>query len=500
MLIQNFRQSLFRVDQVREIDAHAIRAGKIAGIELMRRAAFAAFSCLRKRWPQARRLTIVAGPGNNGGDAFLIAVLAKAEGLAVELVASSEQSRGDAETARGNWRDAGGSIRLAQIDAVLPSADVIVDGLFGTGISRAPAGVDALLIERMQQATGRRLSLDVPSGLDADTGFAPGVALKADATISFVAWKRGLFTADGMDCCGELELDTLAIPYSSYAGRDADARLLGIELFNQFPVRKRNVNKGCFGHVLVVGGESGMAGAPRLAAEASLRAGAGLVSVATRLAHVAPINASRPEIMAHGVDDPQMLDALIERASVLAVGPGLGVRGWGHALWDRAVHGGKPMVLDADGLNLLASHASSDMQISVITPHPGEAARLLGCDVVEIQKDRFASVRRLAEKFDCVAVLKGAGTLVADPRGQVALCPFGNPGMASAGMGDLLTGVIAGLLAQGMSPWDSACLGVLAHAVSGDRAAQGRPRGLLASDLLLPLRDCVNGAVACAHE
>ena len=187
MLIQNFRQSLFRVDQVREIDAHAIRAGKIAGIELMRRAAFAAFSCLRKRWPQARRLTIVAGPGNNGGDAFLMAVLAKAEGLAVELVASSEQSRGDAETARGNWRDAGGSIRLAQVDAVLPSADVIVDGLFGTGISRAPAGIDALLIERMQQATGRRLSLDVPSGLDADTGFAPGVALKADAAISFVA-------------------------------------------------------------------------------------------------------------------------------------------------------------------------------------------------------------------------------------------------------------------------------------------------------------------------
>lgn len=500
MLIQTFRQSLFRVEQVREIDAHAIRVGKIPGIELMRRAASAGFACLRKRWPQARRLTIVAGPGNNGGDAFLLALMAKAEGLAVELVASSEGSHGDARIARENWSEAGGSIRFLGADGPLPAADVIVDGLFGTGISRAPAGIDALLIERMQQSSAKRLALDVPSGLNADTGCAPGPVLRADATISFVAWKRGLFTADGMDCCGELELDTLGIPYSAYAGKDADARLLGSELFGQLPVRKKNVNKGCFGHVLVVGGESGMAGAVRLASEAALRTGAGLVSVATRAAHIASINAARPEVMAHGVEDPQTLDSLVERASVLAVGPGLGMRAWGHALWDRAMHSGKPIVLDADGLNLLARQLPSTTRPTVITPHPGEAARLLGCGISEVQDDRFAAVRKLAKAFSCVAVLKGAGTVVSDPDGQVALCPFGNPGMASAGMGDLLTGIIAGFLAQGMSAWSSATLGVLAHALSGDRAAQGRPRGLVASDLFLPLRDCVNGGAPWTHE
>lgn len=500
MLIQSFRQSLFRVEQVREIDAHAIRVGKIPGIELMRRAAFAGFASLRRRWPQARRIAVVAGPGNNGGDAFLLATLAKAEGLSVELIASSEQSRGDASIARNNWCEAGGKIQIAKVESKLPPADVIVDGLFGTGISRPPVGIDAVLIEQMEQSSARRLSLDVPSGLDADTGCAPGAVVHADATISFVAWKRGLFTADGMDCCGELELDTLGIPYSAYAGRDGDARLLGSEWFRHLPTRKRNVNKGCFGHVLVVGGDSGMAGAVRLSAEAALRTGAGLVSVATRAAHVSSINAARPEIMAHGVEDPQMLDALIEHASVLAVGPGLGQRGWGHALWDRAMHSGKPIVLDADGLNLLKRHATSLTRPAVITPHPGEAARLLGCEVAQVQKDRFAAVRQLAATFECVAVLKGAGTVVADTQGQMALCPFGNPGMASAGMGDLLTGIIAGLLAQGLSPWNSACLGVLAHAQSGDRAARDCPRGLLASDLLIPLRDCVNGTGPCTRE
>lgn len=486
--------NLYTVEQVRRIDQAAIREGGLHGTELMQRAATAAFAALRRTWPQARKLLVIAGGGNNGGDAFLLARLAWQAQWEVHVIALGERSGGDAAAAREAWTRDGGRIIVADEQTQFPDADVIVDGLFGTGITRAPDGIAAHLIEAMNTFRGGRLALDVPSGLDADNGTAPGVVLRADVTVSFVGWKRGLFTADGVDCCGQLELDSLGIPDPVFAGIGPDCQLLEAEFANVLPPRMRNVNKGRFGHVLVIGGDIGMPGSVRLAGEAALRIGAGLVSIATQARHVGMVVGNRPELMVVAADGPQSVETLLGRASVLAVGPGLGQGAWGHALWDKALRAGKPLVLDADGLNLLARDPLPLPAATVLTPHPGEAARLLDCDTAAVQADRFAAARSLASRYACVVVLKGAGSLVADAEGRLALCPFGNPGMASAGMGDVLTGVIAGLLAQGLGAWDAACLGTVLHARSGDRAAGPRPRGMIASDLFEALRDVVNGS------
>jgi ADP-dependent NAD(P)H-hydrate dehydratase / NAD(P)H-hydrate epimerase len=486
------KRALHTVDQVRRIDRAAIDHGKLPGTELMRRAAAAAFDVMRERWPAAQRILVVAGNGNNGGDAFLFAHMVRSAGLDARVLALGPASTGDAAFARTVWRDSGGDIEVVDARTSLGEADVVVDGLFGTGITGAPAGAAATLIENMNALRSGKLALDVPSGLDADLGSAPGVVFKADATISFVGWKRGLFTADGTDCCGDLLLDTLNVPASIHLEFSADTELLDATILDVLPRRMHNVNKGKYGHVLAVGGDEGMVGAIALCAESALRVGAGMVSVATRAAHVGVISGIRAELMARGVDGPQSLQAMIDRANVIAIGPGLGQSAWGHALWDTAIHSGKRCVLDADGLNLLAALPASLPAMSVLTPHPGEAARLLACDVSEIQRDRFAAVRELAARFSAIVVLKGAGSLIAHVDGRVALCPFGNPGMASAGMGDVLTGVIAGLLGQGLDAWDAARLGVVAHAIAGDRAAAGQPRGLIASDLFPALRSFVN--------
>ncbi len=489
-------RSLYRVEQVRGIDRKAIDGGGLAGAELMQRAAAAAFACMRARWPDARRVLVVAGGGNNGGDAFLFARMARQAELDVHVVALGNESQGDAALARSAWLDAGGSIGVFEASSSLGNADVLIDGLFGTGLSRAPTGTAAMLIHRMNCASGGKLALDVPSGLNADSGVAPGVVFRADATISFVGWKRGLFTADALDCCGSLQLDTLNIPASTYEGFDADTKLLDATVLSLLPPRSYNVNKGQFGHVLIIGGDEGMAGAVALSAEAALRVGAGLVSVATRATNVTVIHGIRQELMVRGVDGPQSVQPMLDRASVMAIGPGLGQGAWSHALWDAALRVDKPCVLDADGLNLLARESRCLPQSTVLTPHPGEAARLLDCDVATIQADRFAAARALAKRYSAVVVLKGAGSLIANIDGQLALCPFGNPGMASAGMGDVLTGVIAGLLAQGLEAWDAARLGAVAHAIAGDQAAGKCPRGMIASDLFVHLRNFMNGQTA----
>ncbi len=487
--------SLYTIEQVRRLDQAAI-AGGIPGFELMQRAASAAFALLRVCWPDARKVLVLAGNGNNGGDAFLVARLASLAGLDVGVVALGHESHGDAGLARAAWLESGGSITVADGSELPGDADVLVDGLFGTGLTRAPGGVAANLIERINAHRAGKLSLDVPSGLNADSGVAPGPVVRADATISFVGWKRGLFTADGVDCCGALSLDSLGISSPVFSACPGDTRLLDIGVLSVLPPRNSNVNKGKFGHVLAVGGDEGMGGAVTLCAEAALRVGAGLVSVATRSVHAGGISARRPELMVRGVEGPQSLEGMIERASVIALGPGMGQTAWGHALWDAALRASKPCVIDADGLNLLAREHIDLPNTIVLTPHPGEAARLLGCDVAHIQADRFSAVRELAKRYCAVVVLKGAGSLISNPGQEVALCPFGNPGMASGGMGDLLTGVIAGLLAQGLSAWDAAQLGVVAHALAGDHAAGNSPRGMIASDLLPFLRAFVNSGQA----
>ncbi|KRE89630.1 carbohydrate kinase [Frateuria sp. Soil773] len=486
-------RALYTVEQVRALDRWAIGTLRIEGLELMRRAAAAAFASLRRHWPQAASIAVYCGAGNNGGDGFLLGALALGAGFHVELRALVGARAGDAARAREIFVEAGGTVH--PLDAPgWPAVDVRVDALYGTGLHRAPPPPVAALIERINADGAPVLALDVPSGLDADSGNCPGAAIRADVTVGFIAGKRGLHTGRAPGQVGVLELYTLGLQEADLRRQaQPDAHLL---MPAALPRRARNAHKGDNGHVLAVGGEHGMAGAIRLCGEAAQRAGAGLVSVATRAEHLTALNAARPELMAHAVDGPQALEPLLARASVLALGPGLGQGAWGHALWLTALDAGKPLVLDADGLNLLAREPRRFGQPAVLTPHPGEAARLLGSTVAAIEADRFAAARELARRYDAVVVLKGAGSLIADPDGRLDVCPWGNPGMASGGMGDLLTGIVAALLAQGRSAWQAATLGVGLHARAGDLAAREGEIGMLASDLLAPLRELINGVAA----
>ena len=498
--------ALYTAAQVRQIDRTAIENWGVPGPMLMQGAASAAFACLRRRWPDARRLLLLCGTGNNGGDAWLLGATALYEGFDVHAIGFGTP-RGGALDARERFRTAGGHEISFTSASDLSSVDVIVDGLFGTGLDRDVDDTLAALFEQINASNQSVLALDIPSGLCADRGVPRGVALRATATISFVAWKRGLFTGDALDYCGVLELDTLDIPAAASQGIAPDARLLDANIGYVLPKRQRNANKGSYGHVLAIGSDHGFGGAIRMTAEAALLCGAGKVSVATRADNVSAINTSRPEVMAQGVTGPQELKSLLEGVDVIALGPGLGQAAWGHALWDAALHSGLPCVIDADALNLLSRESvrlagrdvsspsslpSLEDGLHVLTPHPGEAARLLGRTTEKIQNDRYGSARELASRYKAVVVLKGAGSLIADPDGHVAVCPWGNPGMASGGMGDVLTGVIAALMGQGLSAWDAARLGVAVHARAGDLAAGDQPRGLIATDLFPALRRLVN--------
>jgi yjeF C-terminal region, hydroxyethylthiazole kinase-related/yjeF N-terminal region len=483
--------ALFTSAQSRAIDRRAIDELGIPGFELMARAASAAFAQLRRRWPEARHLRIVCGSGNNGGDGFLVGRDALQAGLAVDLVALGvPKEGGDAAKARQAFLDAGGVLTVADDDDSLASPDLIVDAIYGTGLNRAPEGEAKRAIEAINAAGVPVFALDIPSGLSADTGACPGVAVRATATATFIVHKRGMHTHQA-ELAGEVVLHPLGVPDGILDAPDAT-----VLTPRGLPPRPRDSHKGSNGHVLAIGGDHGTGGAVRMAAEAAARTGAGLISVATRAENVLAMNAARPELMAHAVDGPQTLEPMLEKASVVALGPGLGQAAWGHALWTTALDAGKPTVLDADGLNLL--HAESRVLPAriVLTPHPGEAARLLGISTAEVQADRFTAVRTLSRHFEAVVVLKGNGSLIASPDGEVAVCPWGNPGMASGGMGDTLTGIIAGLLAQGCAPFEAACLGVGLHARAADAAARHGERGLLAGDLLEPLRRLVNGLEA----
>lgn len=498
-------RELYGAAETRELDRRAIEIYGIPGYTLMQRAAAAAWRALRRRWPQARRIVVIVGSGNNGGDGYEIARLALADGCEVQVWSLGSATRGDAATARSAWQDAGGEMRgnvRDWHDAAADSfdeVDLIVDAIYGTGLSRAPEAAGRHAIEAINDAHTCGvgvLAVDLPSGLLADTGATPGVAVQADLTITFIGNKLGLYTGRGPECAGRIAFDTLDVSPDVYRNLPTQARRLDAsDLRRALPPRPRAAHKGNHGHVLMVGGNHGMMGAALLAARAALRAGAGLVSVATRAQHAFALTAVQAEVMAHGVESIEDLQPLLARADVVAIGPGLGQGEWGRALWS-ALREHPRLVVDADALNLLAqsrSQSSSPQRRDdwILTPHPGEAARLLGRSVGAVQANRPQALHDLRAHYGGVPLLKGAGTLVWQD-GAMAVCPYGNPGMGSGGMGDVLTGVIAALWAQGLSAADAAAMGVLAHARAGDLAAEQGERGLLPSDLLPTLRDVVN--------
>ena len=481
---------LYSSEAVRQLDATAIRAGT-PGLQLMQRAGAAAFTALRRHWPQARRVLVLCGAGNNGGDGYVVARLAREAGLDVCVLALEGRAPAsdDAQAARAAWA-ATAEVGSWHAGDPLPAAEVIVDALFGVGLSRALEGHAAALVERVNTSGVPVLALDLPSGIDADRGSVPGTAIRAALTMSFVGRKIGLYTGAGRAHAGTREFDDLGI-VDAGAALPPTAHVLDLQRCTGWlPRRADDDHKGRFGHVLVVGGERGMGGAVRLCGEAAARCGAGLVSVLTRPEHAVALLAARPELMVLGLDEGPW-PAACERASVLAIGPGLGREAWGRAQLERGLARGLPCVLDADALWHLGPDDRLPTQC-VLTPHPGEAARLLGLDTAGVQADRPQSARALAARFGCRVVLKGNGSLVAEPSGALWVVDAGNPGMASGGMGDVLTGVVAALLAQGLSAAQAAALGALVHAMAGDLAAADAPRGLLASDLFPSLRRLLN--------
>lgn len=485
--------ALYRASQVRAFDRIAIGEFGIPGRTLMARAGAATFRVLRERWPAARDITVLAGLGNNGGDGFVVARLASEAGFDVRVLQPGDAERlgGDARLHAGEYGATGAP--WLPFERLPARTDLIVDALLGTGLDRPVEGRWADVIRAVNAHPAPVLAVDIPSGLNADTGAIMGEAVAADVTVTFIALKRGLFTGEGPAVCGRIEFDGLEVPPAIYARElPAARRLAWSKQCRLLQPRRRTAHKGHFGHVLVVGGNHGLAGAARLAAEAAARAGAGLVSLATRPEHAGAIVAARPEIMARGVAGAADLDDLLSRATALAIGPGLGTDAWAQALWSRALGQGLPSVVDADGLNLLA-RSPRRRDDWVLTPHPGEAARLLDSTAAAVQADRFEAVSALQARFGGVAVLKGPGTLIGSGGTRApALCSEGNPGMASGGMGDVLTGLVAGLLAQGMDVVAAAETGVCLHAAAADRAAREGERGLLAGDLLECVRPLVN--------
>ncbi len=487
---------LYRAAQVRELDRRAIEEFGIPGFTLMSRAGAAAYSVIRERFPHSRELTIFCGVGNNAGDGYVVARIARDAGLGCRViaVASPELLRDDAARARDEWLAADGQI-LALSDFEPQPDTVLVDALVGTGLDRPLSGEWSAAVETMNDSGLPIVALDIPSGIHADTGQVMGIAVRAARTVSFIGLKQGMLTGEAVDHCGAIDFFDLEVPPGVYTHVDISSRALDLQAeLQQLPLRPPSAHKGTCGQVLVVGGAPGMSGAPLLAAAAAARAGAGLVRIATHESHAGHLNLWRPELMVSGVSAAEALAPWVAAADTVVAGPGLGQGAWALALLEQVLACGKSLVLDADALNLIAKHQLTVPANSVITPHPGEASRLLDCSVREVEQDRFVAVEALHDATGAVAVLKGAGTLVADGSATY-LCKAGNAGMASGGMGDLLAGLIGSLIAQGMAVTDATRLGVCVHAAAGDAAAGEQPRGMLAGDLLPEIRRLLNPSI-----
>jgi len=487
---------LFRAAQVRELDRTAIEDFNCPGAELMESAGRAAFEEMCRRWPLCKKIVVLCGVGNNAGDGFVLARLAQQAGMAVKVysVASVDRLRGDAKTMADKLSDLDLPIE-AWDDQELDDYEVIVDAILGTGFTGELRGAFAAAVAAINRQVDncQIIALDIPSGLDADTGHAASGAVIADVTVTFIGRKQGLYSGDAGNYCGDIVFSDLQVPPQTYDFEVASAQLLDSSIYRYLPRRLPTSHKGQHGHVVIVGGNKPYIGALRLAAEAALRCGAGKVSVVTRDAHAALLSAQRPEIMAWGVEDASQLSNLLTKATSIVIGPGLGQDHWAKQMWQAMSDCQQPIVVDADALALLRLQAPAYQDKNLLlTPHPGEAAALLGCGNDVIQADRFQAMDNLYEQYPHTLVLKGHGSLVRGDDGITWVCPTGNAGMAVGGMGDVLSGVIGALLAQGVEMSIAARLGVYLHGHAGDLAAGQGQLGLLASDLFPYIRQLVN--------
>jgi hydroxyethylthiazole kinase-like uncharacterized protein yjeF len=509
---------ILTAEEMRNVDRRAIDTLGIPGAQLMETAGKAVAAALLVDYPQASSLDVlvVCGKGNNGGDGFVAARYLAGEGVRprVVLLANSDQVQGDAATQLAAMRSAG--IELTQaVDAEswaavagwVAGADLIVDAILGTGVRGGARGLPAQAIQAINDAPADVVCIDLPSGLDADRCEIDGSAVRATRTYTLCRPKLPLLLAPAASLAGEIRVLPIGIPNEAVQAEASDLEWIDEALaLESIPPRPSDSHKGTYGHLLAVAGSPGKSGAAVLLARAALRSGVGLVTVASFSSSLEQIAVQQAEIMTEPLPETPtggLTEQAATRACTLsaardavALGPGLGTQPATVQLVRTLLSDGKaPMVIDADGLNAcLPSGAETESGLDrlrtsprplVLTPHPGEAARLLDCTTAQLQADRLAAARRLARESGSVVVLKGHRSLVAEPTGRVAVNTNGNPGMATAGMGDVLTGIVGACLARGLAPQEAARLAVYVHGMAGDRAARiGGQDGLIASDVI----------------
>lgn len=494
-LMSNKRTPLFTIAQIRRCETLAVLHNNVTESELMIRAGEAAFLILTQSYPNARKLLVYCGQGNNAGDGYVLARLAHQAGfdLKVYYTKSMDTLPPSAASEAFNAKQAGVSC-VPIHEATEFAADVIIDALLGIGIVGQVKEALVPIFHQINDSGLPVLSLDVPSGLNADTGTMMGSCIKAHTTVTFIGQKLGMHTLNALDYCGRIICQDLQLS-SLLAEQTPAAYLLAKDEDTSLPRRPRHCHKNNFGHVLVIGGNKGMPGAVYLAAKAALTMGAGVVSIGMHPCYATGSLFNLPEVMVHGVGEPEILASLLSKASVCVIGPGLGSDDWAYRLFMAAMDSQLPMIVDASALHLLANNPRQNAHW-VLSPHPGEAASLLHCSVGQIQEDRLKAVQSLQSTYGGTIVLKGAGTLIYTHTSDTFICEAGNPGMATAGMGDVLSGIIAALRAQGIPLDKAASQGVLIHAQAADMAVEEKgEHGLMASDLMPYLRYLINKKV-----
>ncbi|MHB8667933.1 MAG: NAD(P)H-hydrate dehydratase [Burkholderiales bacterium] len=491
------RQPVYLSAEIRALERSA--AGRAGATPLMQLAGLAAAEYARELLGEyGRNVLVLAGPGNNGGDAFEVATHLKRWFYRVELVFAGDEHKlsEDALAALRRWREYGGNTYAAPPAALRP--DLVVDGLFGIGLARPLEGDYAELIAGINRLPGTKLALDIASGINADTGAVMGTALRATHTITFIALKPGLLTLDGPDYCGEIRVAELG-PDVGAMLHNKGALTTAALLAQALAPRPHNFHKGSAGSVAVLGGAGGMVGAAILAGRAALKLGAGKVFLGLLTDQPPLIDYGQPELMLRSPRE------LLETGMItaFAAGPGMSTVKSAEQLLREVLDAAVPLVLDADALNLIAASKTLQARLPkrgascVLTPHPAEAGRLLGCATAAVQADRVKAALELAQRYRAVAVLKGNGSVIASPDGTWLINTSGNPGMATAGMGDVLTGMIVSLLAQGADARTAAGAAVWLHGAAADALARNGtgPIGISASEVIDSARTLLNRAV-----
>lgn len=489
---ENLR-NLFSIKQTREVEKYLIEEKKVEEFDLMYEAGKSAFLVFKDYVFDDPKILVFCGAGNNGGDGYVFAALASEDGFEVECIEVGDFSRQSlvSKKAKDLALEKGVVVRNYD-EEVIFSDEVIVDALLGIGVNGEVKGMQREVINKINDSGAFVISLDCPSGLNCDSGEIMGVAVQSDVTVTFLTYKQGLFLKYGVQYCGDLFFSDLGGGYEEFlTGIGSDFKTLFLQDLSEIiPPRDSEAHKGNFGNILIVGGDHGMGGAVIMAAEAACRSGAGKVKVLTQRENVVSLVSRLPNVMSGVFEKKEDLEVAVNNQEFLVIGPGLGMSIWSEDLFEFFMKTNQPKLLDADALNLLAeSSRQYDLSNSIITPHPKEAARLIGVSVEEIQQDRKLAAKKLHEKYGAIVVLKGANSIIFDGKDFV-LCPYANPAMAVAGMGDVLSGIIAGLAMQNISLESAAVLGVFLHALSAlNFSDEYGEIGLLPSDVILGLKD-----------